>query len=602
MDSSYSMVGSDLGSDSDQHLPGDAATIGGASDSDSTWDERETQSQHRLGTKSKIVVVGAGPVGALAAIYAADRGFEVEVYELRNDLRDPSTTPLNFTRSINLALSERGINALRASGRHGLLERIMADTIPMRGRMIHGQKASGAFYEEAQDYDIHGRTIYAVDRGGLNKHLLDELESMPNVKIFFGHKLVGANFVDNKAWLETNSPAGDRQELEITFDLLIGADGAHSATRYHLMKFTRMDYKQEYIDTLWCEFNIPPNAYSTATAKFPISPNHLHIWPGSDRMFIAIPSLDGSFTCTLFLPSAEFSRLAATPDTLPSFFTTSFPGVTALIPPASLIAQFKANPHLPLISLTCSPYHFRSSAVIIGDAAHAMVPFYGQGMNAGLEDVRVLFGLLPRSRPTPESLDRYTALRAPDAAAISALALANYVEMREGVVSPIYKLRKRLEEALSQYFPSLGWATQYSRVSFGNMRYSEVVEASRHQGNVILAAGALLVPLTSVLKQVDDEAEDIRVHQPLCEVGYSCEPMAQLRAHSGQLNENWESESPSCRRSTLTTLTTLTTALFFSPRTHHYHHHSHRRPTKFSTFIGGGALAPATNFAQLFQT
>ncbi|KFZ06103.1 hypothetical protein V502_09927, partial [Pseudogymnoascus sp. VKM F-4520 (FW-2644)] len=165
-----------------------------------------------------------------------------------------------------------------------------------------------------------------------------------------------------------------------------------------------------------------------------------------------------------------------------------FPGVTALISPASLITQFNANPHLPLISLTCSPYHFRSSAVILGDAAHAMVPFYGQGMNAGLEDVRVLFDLLPLSTPTPESLDRYTALRAPDAAAISALALANYVEMREGVVSPIYKLRKRLEEALSHYFPSLGWATQYSRVSFGNMRGGRV---DGQGGSEVLYAGCV---------------------------------------------------------------------------------------------------------------
>ncbi|OBT76015.1 hypothetical protein VF21_03528 [Pseudogymnoascus sp. 05NY08] len=504
MDSSYSIVESGLGLDSKQHQPGVTPTVTGARGSNSGSDARETQNQHESGTKSKIVVIGAGPVGALAAIYAAERGFEVEVYELRNDLRDPSTTPLNFTRSINLALSERGINSLRASGRLGLVERIMADTIPMRGRMIHGQKASGRLYEEAQDYDIHGRTIFAVDRGGLNKHLLDELESMPNVKIFFNHKLVGANFADNTAWLETNSPAGERQEVEITFDLLIGADGAHSATRYHLMKYTRMDYKQEYIDTLWCEFTIAPNeAYLTPTSKHTISPNHLHIWPGGDRMFIAIPSLDGSFTCTLFLPSAEFSRLATDPSTIPAFFNTSFPGVTALIPPASLIAQFEANPHLPLISLTCSPYHFRASAVILGDAAHAMVPFYGQGMNAGLEDVRVLFDLLPRATtPTPASLDRYTALRAPDAAAISALALANYVEMREGVVSPLYKLRKRLEETLSHYFPALGWATQYSRVSFGNMRYSEVVEASRHQGNVILAAGALVVPVIGVVAAV----------------------------------------------------------------------------------------------------
>lgn len=169
----------------------------------------------------------------------------------------------------------------------------------MRGRMIHGKRPNGELYEEAQDYDIHGRAILAIDRGGLNKRLLDILEAMPNVTFFFNHKLTGADFKRKKAWFEVRDGSASKEndqrarEIEIGFDLMIGADGAHSAVRYHLMKYTRMDYKQEYIDTLWCEFQIQPketSADAVLDSKFVISPNHLHIWPGKEFMFIAIPS------------------------------------------------------------------------------------------------------------------------------------------------------------------------------------------------------------------------------------------------------------------------------------------------------------------------
>ncbi|CAJ2500120.1 Uu.00g029730.m01.CDS01 [Anthostomella pinea] len=454
--------------------------------------------------KQKYVVVGGGPVGSLAALYAAKRGHDVEIYELRSDLRDPSTTPLNFTKSINLALSERGINAMRHVDEGNLLEHVFSATIPMRGRMIHGKRPSGDLYEEPQDYDVHGRTIFAIDRAGLNKRLLDILEAMPNVKFFFNHKLTGADFKQRKAWFEVRgqtSSSGRPEEVEIDFDFMIGADGAHSAVRYHLMKFARMDYSQEYIDTLWCEFQIPPRTDSGdkgPNSRFHISPNHLHIWPGKQFMFIAIPSEDCSFTCTLFLPSTEFATLEADSSTLPAFFDLHFPGVTTLINPNELMSSFEANPHLPLISIKCRPYHFSSSVVILGDAAHAMVPFYGQGMNAGLEDVRVLFDLLDKYETTESSspgdavyqrsmsLAEYSALRAADAHAINDLALQNYVEMRASVLSPTYRFRKYLEELLSVHVPSLGWHTKYSRVSFGNERYSEVVSKSDHQGKVLM--------------------------------------------------------------------------------------------------------------------
>lgn len=428
-------------------------------------------------------------------------------------MRDPTTVPLNFTKSINLALSVRGITAMQQAepdapdGQRKLLDHVLAATIPMRGRMIHGKKA-GELYEEAQDYDVHGRTIFAVDRGGLNKRLLDVLEGMPNVTFHFGHKLTGADFRRNKAWFEVRHHGSktDLREVEVDFDLMVGADGAHSAVRHHLMKHTRMDYEQRYIDTLWCEFQIEARGEheqadpADPLSRFRISPNHLHIWPGKDFMFIAIPSEDGTFTCTLFAPEDKYEYLERDPSQrVPAFFDHYFPGVTSLIPPVRLVLSFQRNPHLPLITIKCAPHHFSSSAVLLGDAAHAMVPFYGQGMNAGLEDVRTLFTFLDRYPPEKraQALAEYTAYRVPDAHSINDLALQNYVEMRASVLSPTYRLRKFLEESLSKYLPGLGWQTKYSRVSFSNERYSEVIARSEYQGKMLLRAfyGTVGLPL-----------------------------------------------------------------------------------------------------------
>lgn len=288
------------------------------------------------------------------------------------------------------------------------------------------------------------------------------------------------------------------------FDLLIGADGAHSATRYHMMKYARVNYQQEYIDTLWCEFRIDPKP---SNLDFAINPNRLHIWPGGSLMFIAIPSLDKSFTCTLFAPASYFEAILENPvEKLQKFFHRDFPGVCPdLISPSDLQRQFRENPHLPLISIKCTPHHYKSSVVILGDAAHAMVPFYGQGMNAGLEDVRVLFENLDShgvydpaisdggsgTSAREAALDEYSAQRTTDAATINDLALRNYEEMRSGVQSPLYKMRKWMEESINIHLPSLGWRTQYARVSFENQRYSEVEKAVQRQGRILMGVLAL---------------------------------------------------------------------------------------------------------------
>ena len=365
--------------------------------------------------------------------------------------------------------------------------------------------------------------IQAADRASLNKRLLDALEQLPNVKLHFNHKLTGADFNKKTAWFEQQGyskrvdhaqnptqeadPNPDQKratEISVEFDLLIGADGAHSAARYHMMKFARLDYRQEYIDTLWCEFHIPPRSPGSS---FAIDPNHLHIWPGGSFMFIAIPSLDKSFTCTLFAPASYFSSISEYPEQrLAEFFHKNFPGVCPeLISTSDLQKQYVENPHLPLISIKCKPHHYKSSVVILGDAAHAMVPFYGQGMNAGLEDVRVLFDILDkhgihdpsfpnneaRTKAREAALDEYTSQRAPDAATINDLALRNYEEMRSGVQSPLYKMRKWMEETVNVWFPALGWRTQYTRISFENERYSEVEKAVRRQGRILMAVVGL---------------------------------------------------------------------------------------------------------------
>ncbi|KAF2192105.1 kynurenine 3-monooxygenase [Zopfia rhizophila CBS 207.26] len=437
----------------------------------------------------KTVIVGAGPVGSLAALYAAVRGDEVGIYELRPDLRDPETTPLNFAKSINLALSERGINSLRETGILEIEQAVLGETFPMHGRMIHVRK-QGRYVREAQLYDARGKNLLAMDRTCLNTTLLDHLEAMPNVTIFFDHKLIGADFKKKLAWFEhhTKSDPTRGTEVEVKFDFMIGADGAHSAVRYHLMKFVPMAYQQEYIDKLWCQFHVPP----TENGGFRLPPNYLHIWPQDESMFIALPNLDNTFTATLFLTRSGFEELDAS-GAVVEYFNSNFPGVVPdLITEDELREQYSTNQHLPLISIKCSPYHFGSSGIIVGDAAHAMVPFYGQGMNAGLEDVRVLFEFLDKY-PTDraKALQEYTNHRIPDAQTINDLALRNYREMATDVKRPLYLLRKWIEETLDLYLPSAGWATQYSRVTFSNMRYSEVQGASQRQARILNAVVGL---------------------------------------------------------------------------------------------------------------
>ncbi|XWW94405.1 hypothetical protein V2A60_002348 [Cordyceps javanica] len=453
----------------------------------------------------RMVIVGAGPVGALAALYAAQRGFAVAVYELRPDtyLRDSAGGSLGPGQPVNLVISERGMSTLRHVGQPELLQRVVASSVCLRGRMIHAKSAFGGLLQSSQGLDALGGTGLAIDRTALVAALLDSLDALPNVKLFFNHKLISADFHSGRALFEDRDWLS--QTTEVRFDIMVGADGAHSTVRHNMTKVSRMDYRHEYLDVLWCEFRMKSGkAQADGSCAWRFSPDHLHIWPAGDSMFIAVPSKDDSFACTLFMPAGRFASLRADESQIPQFFDTNFPGVRDRISDTDLIRSLSQGPHQSIISIKCKPYHFGSSGVILGDAAHAMALFYGQGTNEGMEDVRVLFSVLDKhaqaadaapcegraassieaARTRTQALAEYSSSRWKDAHTTNDLAMQNYLEMRTSG-STIHGLRKTLQEFMRVRLPSLGWRTRYSRVVFSNGPYAERVRGSEGQGRLL---------------------------------------------------------------------------------------------------------------------
>ncbi|RKP04447.1 hypothetical protein THASP1DRAFT_35502 [Thamnocephalis sphaerospora] len=380
----------------------------------------------------------------------------------------------------------RGILALRGAGM-GLDEAALQEAIPMRGRMIHGLDGS----QSSQAYGVNGEYINSVDRGRLNMLLLDAAEQLPNVCIQFDHKMVHCQMETGTLVLETGS-SSERRSFSETFDFIVGADGAFSAVRRELMRRTRMNYQQTYIEHCYRELTIHPILDEQGDQQFAMDPNHLHIWPKMSYMMIALPNLDKSFTCTLFMPEEKFEAIRDRSD-LVTFFRSEFPDALRLMGEEGLCREYFANPLGSLMSVKCTPYHYRDRGVILGDAAHSMVPFYGQGMNAGLEDVGILRDMLQRyPNSLADALNAYTAHRHPDAEAICDLAMQNYVEMRAHVRSPIYLARKYVEGMLHRVFPQLV-VPLYTMVSFTTIRYSEATRRSQRQGRILAICTAIIL-------------------------------------------------------------------------------------------------------------
>ena len=427
----------------------------------------------------RVAIVGAGLTGALLATMLGQRGYDVTIYERRSD---PRATGAERGRSINLAISTRGLTALRQVG---LEDAVLGRALLMKGRMIH--TVDGA--QEFQAYSSDGELgINSISRGELNAVLLDAAEALPNVTLRFDHRLTAFD-ID----AHTMSFAGPEGTVAADADAIIGADGAFSVVRRAMQARDGFDYSQDYLSHSYKELSIPP-----VDGEFALDPNALHIWPRGSSMMIALPNLDNSFTATLFWPRkgpGSFEDID-TPEKARRYFDDNYPDASELMP--DLEEDYRLNPVGSLLTVRCSPWNTGRIA-LIGDAAHAICPFYGQGANAGFEDCIELVRQLELHAGNWEpALAAYATIRKPQGDAIADLALHNFIEMRDSVNSPGYQVVHRTEQLLHR---ALGdrYKTRYEMVSFSTTPYAEIEPTVRKQRTAAgLAAAAAIGALAAI--------------------------------------------------------------------------------------------------------
>lgn len=430
--------------------------------------------------KADVVVVGAGLVGCLAALAMSKRGHQVLVMESRPDLRLPEQRQLSSLRSINLAVSSRGISAMESIDPE-MAHRVLQHLIPVHARMVHDLEGR----QSSQNYGLHGETINSIDRAQMNRLMLDELDADPRITVRFQHRLVGAKMGQDPNQL-LFSTGKDQKTVGIECAIVVGADGSFSRTRDQLQRAVRMNFTQQYIDHLYLELRIP----ASKDGDYAISPNHLHIWPRHEYMLMALANNDGSFTSTMFAPKHLFEALD-TEEKFLSHFENQFKDAYDMIGKDALALAYNNNPRGSLVSVTCDPYNSDGRAIIIGDAAHSMVPFYGQGMNCGFEDVRVLMELIDKNNGNYElAFNEYTEVRRDDLKAIIDLAMRNYVEMRHSVTSWRYLLRKKVDALLTTVLGDKRWIPMYTMVSFRpDISYSQAVVRDQWQTGLLTRVG-----------------------------------------------------------------------------------------------------------------
>lgn len=407
-------------------------------------------------------------VGSLWAVYMAKRGYKVNMYERRPDSRKLGAYG---GRSINLALSDRGWRALEGVG---LADEIRKEAIPMYRRVMHDVDGNLTY----QQYGKDNQAIYSVSRGGLNQTLLNLAERYDNVKIRFEMKCEEVDLANASAVFST--PEGEMVSAEA--DLLFGTDGFYSSVRQTMQKTDRFTYSQTYIEHGYKELSIPP----AEGGGFLIEKNALHIWPRGGFMLIALPNLDGSFTCTLFMPyegKYGFDNLDTTQKAR-SFFEAVFPDALAMMP--NFESDWEENPTSSLGIIRCFPWTKFGKTALLGDASHAIVPFYGQGMNSGFEDCTVFNQLFEKygDDQIEKIFTEFEKLRKPDADAIADLAMRNFVEMRDLTADPDFLLQKQIERWFSDKHPDK-WTPLYSLVTFSHIRYSEALKLGQKQDAIM---------------------------------------------------------------------------------------------------------------------
>jgi kynurenine 3-monooxygenase len=435
-------------------------------------------------TDTRYSVMGAGLSGSLMAILLARQGGKVRVFEGRPDPRGGDGIG---GRSINLALSERGLHALEQVG---LREHVLAAAVPMHGRMIHS--LAGSLTLQPYGTGTH-QAIQSVSRGALNLALIEAAGREPGVDLHFGGKCRDVDPASGDFVIE-DVRTGERRSEES--DAVVAADGAFSAVRGRLQRESRFDYQQAYLTHGYKELTIPP----ASEGGFAMEPNALHIWPRGGFMMIALPNQDGSFTCTLFWRFEgpdSFANLQ-TPQQVSAYFSRKFPDAVSLMP--DLEAEFINNPVSSLVTVRCRPWHHGDCIVMVGDACHAVVPFYGQGANAAFEDC-VLLDTALRDHPGDRGAGfaHYDATRREHVNALADLAIANFVEMRDATASPWFRGRKRLERVLHRLAPSL-FIPLYTMVTFTRVPYGDAVHRAQRQWQVVaLLALALAFPLVMMV-------------------------------------------------------------------------------------------------------
>jgi len=426
----------------------------------------------------RVVIVGAGLVGSLLACYLGRRGYQVEVFERRSDPRIAST---ERGRSINLALSERGLDALR---RIGLMEQVMAPALPMHGRMMHAPDGTLTY----QSYSADGtRAINSISRGSLNESLLDAAEGTAGVRVQFDARLTAVDLGGSVATFEVSG-----QSRAVDYHALLGADGGGSAVRKVLVDAGITTVDEDILQTGYKELHIPP-----VNDDFALDPDALHIWPRGGSMMIALPNPDRTFTCTLFWPTDDLTALA-TPEQILAHFRGEYADAVPLMP--TLVDDYQHNPIGMLGTIHADPWHGKGSVGLIGDAAHAILPFFGQGANAGFEDVVELDRCLDETGDDwTLALPMYQQRRQPNGEAIAWLAKENFIEMRDKVASPVFRATRTVEHTLERLLPGR-YLSRYEMVSFTTIPYAEVIERDKRQRGTVLATlagvGAVAVGTT----------------------------------------------------------------------------------------------------------
>lgn len=419
--------------------------------------------------EKSAIIVGAGLVGSLWAVYLSKAGYKVTIYERRSDIRKAE---ISAGKSINLALSVRGWTALDTVG---VGDKIRDLAIPMYGRIMHSEAGELSY----QPYGEEGQAIYSISRGGVNARMMDIAETEGNAAIHYHHQCVGVDLAAGKVRFENLLTT---EIVEDQADVVFACDGAFSAIRYlGMQKLDRFDFSQDYIDDGYREILLPANP----DGSYRMDKNALHIWPRGRFMLIALANEDGSFTCTLFMPfdggENSFNSLDSR-EKVDRFFNETFPDFYAMMP--EIADAWEDHPLSSLAIMRSYPWHHGKTAMM-GDAAHATVPFYGQGMNGGFEDCSVLWRLMQKHNEDWDKVfDEYSRERKPDGDALQDLSLFNYHVMRDFVADPMFLLRKKIEAKFSKLYPDK-WLPLYSQVTFSNIRYSEAIANGKAQSRIM---------------------------------------------------------------------------------------------------------------------